>query len=63
MGGISCYFQFDSSQNKAVLDVENLNKSLKYISHRGPGAASTYFSACGRTGACFVYIAFTKGLC
>ncbi|KAL7319638.1 hypothetical protein PS15m_002756 [Mucor circinelloides] len=56
MGGISCYFQFDSSQNKAVLDVENLNKSLKYISHRGPGAASTYFSACGRTGLGFAQL-------
>ena len=50
MGGIACYFQFDSSQNKAVLDDENLNKSIEYISHRGPDATGTYFSTCGRTG-------------
>lgn len=50
MGGIACYFQFDSSQNKAVLDDKNLHKSIEYIKHRGPDATGTYFSACGRTG-------------
>ncbi|KAL9539752.1 hypothetical protein MBANPS3_010085 [Mucor bainieri] len=50
MGGITCYFQFDSSQNKALLDDRNLSKSLEYINHRGPDLTGTYFSDCGRTG-------------
>ncbi|CEP15444.1 hypothetical protein [Parasitella parasitica] len=50
MGGISGYFQFDQSQNKAVLHEENLRKSLEYINHRGPDSSGIYISPCGRSG-------------
>lgn len=56
MCGISCFFQFDQSQNKAVLNEENLTKSLQYINHRGPDSSGTYFSPCGRSGKVLGYI-------
>ncbi|GAN03784.1 asparagine synthase [Mucor ambiguus] len=56
MGGIACYFQFDSSQNKDVLDDGNLMKSLEYINHRGPDFRGAYFSDCGRTGLGYVQL-------